>query len=102
MAFSLFNDPAVANFEDPLDAKVVHMDTVCRKQQATEGWFESLQDVPESAITLTIPALFRVPKLIVSVPGSRKAGIVLRTLEEPISTECPVTILRTHQMQLFI
>jgi glucosamine-6-phosphate deaminase len=30
------------------------------------------------------------------VPGSRKAAIVRRALEEPISTECPATILRTH------
>jgi glucosamine-6-phosphate deaminase len=37
-----------------------------------------------------------VSKLIVSVPGSRKAVIVRRTLEEPIATDCPSTILRTH------
>jgi glucosamine-6-phosphate deaminase len=40
--------------------------------------------------------LLKVPKLIVSVPGRRKAQIVRRTLEEPISTACPATILRTH------
>jgi glucosamine-6-phosphate deaminase len=40
--------------------------------------------------------LLRVPKLIVSVPGSRKAAIVNRTLHESISTACPATILRTH------
>jgi glucosamine-6-phosphate deaminase len=38
----------------------------------------------------------RVPKLIVSVPGERKAAILRRALEEPFSTECPATILRTH------
>jgi glucosamine-6-phosphate deaminase len=91
-----FNDPAAANFEDPLDVKVVQLDTVCRKQQAAEGWFESFEDVPKAAITITIPALLRVPKLIVSVPGTRKAEIMRRALEEPISTECPATILRTH------
>ncbi|MHB1699367.1 MAG: glucosamine-6-phosphate deaminase [Acidobacteriaceae bacterium] len=91
-----FNDPDVANFNDPVDAKVVYLDTVCRQQQAAEGWFSSLEQVPESAITLTIPTLFRVPKLIVSVPGSRKATIVRRTLNEPVSTHCPATLLRTH------
>jgi glucosamine-6-phosphate deaminase len=91
-----FNDPAVANFEDPLDVKVVQLDTVCRKQQAAEGWFQSLEEVPDAAITITVPALLRVPKLIVSVPGKRKAEIMRRTLEEPISTACPATILRTH------
>jgi glucosamine-6-phosphate deaminase len=91
-----FNDPALADFSDPLDVKVVHLDSMCRQQQAAEGWFNTPEDVPEYAITLTIPTLLRVPKLIVSVPGSRKAKIMRRTLEEAISTACPATILRTH------
>jgi glucosamine-6-phosphate deaminase len=91
-----FNDPGVADFNDPLDVKIVHLDSMCREQQAAEGWFGSIDDVPESAITITIPALLRVPRLIVSVPGSRKAAIVRRSLTESISTDCPATILRTH------
>ncbi len=91
-----FNDPEVADFNDPLDVKVVHLNRVCREQQVAEGWFASTDDVPESAITITIPALLRVPRLIVSVPGSRKAGIVRRSLTESISTDCPATILRAH------
>lgn len=91
-----FNDPGVADFNDPVDMKVVHLDTMCRQQQAAEGWFQTFQDVPEQAMTLTIPALFRAPKLIVSVPGPRKANIIRRTLEDPITTNCPATLLRTH------
>jgi glucosamine-6-phosphate deaminase len=91
-----FNDPEEADFNDPLDMKIVHLDIVCRQQQAAEGWFKTFEDVPERAITLTIPALFRVPKLIAIVPGPRKAKIIRRTLEETISTDCPATILRTH------
>jgi glucosamine-6-phosphate deaminase len=98
-----FNDPPVADFSDPTDAKVVHLDAVCRQQQVAEGWFPNSDDVPESAITLTIPTLLRVPKLVVSVPGRRKATIVRRALEEPISTECPATVLRTHpDVMLFL
>jgi glucosamine-6-phosphate deaminase len=91
-----FNDPAEANFDDPEAMKVVTLDAACRRQQLAEGWFVTFEDVPEQALTLTIPALFQVPKLIVSVPGRRKAEIVRRTLEDPISTACPATILRTH------
>ncbi|MGC2502729.1 MAG: glucosamine-6-phosphate deaminase, partial [Silvibacterium sp.] len=43
-----------------------------------------------------IPALLKVPKLIVSIQGRRKARSVRRTLEEQISTACPATILRVH------
>jgi glucosamine-6-phosphate deaminase len=91
-----FNDPAEADFHDPKAMKVVTLDDLCRQQQVAEGWFSSREDVPKRALTLTIPALMRVPKLVVSVPGIRKAAIVRRTLEEPISTRCPSTILRTH------
>lgn len=91
-----FNDPHVADFTDPLDMKVVRLDTPCREQQVAEGWFENVEEVPEFAMTLTIPTLFRVPKLIATVPGTRKAAIVRRALTELISANCPATILRTH------
>lgn len=91
-----FNDPLEADFNDPRDIKIVSLDEQCRQQQVNEGWFGSLQEVPERAISLTIPALLRVPRLTASVPGERKAQIVRRTLTEEISTRCPATILRTH------
>jgi glucosamine-6-phosphate deaminase len=91
-----FNDPAEADFNDPLAMKVVRLDQACRQQQAAEGWFASWEEVPERALTLTIPTLFRIPKLIVSVPGSRKAQAIRRTLHDPIATDCPSTLLRTH------
>jgi glucosamine-6-phosphate deaminase len=91
-----FNDPPVANFKDPKDMKIVELDAECRQQQLAEGWFKSLDDIPRRALTLTIPALFRVPRLIASVPGPRKAHSVYRSLTEPISTACPATLLRTH------
>ena len=91
-----FNDPGVADFNDPLKVKVVALDTVSRQQQVAEGWFQTLPETPEKAITVTMPALYRVPRLIVSVPGKRKAKIMRRTVEEVISTNCPSTILRTH------
>ena len=91
-----FNDPPIADFKDPVDVKIVELDAACRQQQTAEGWFTSVEQVPQYAITLTIPALLRVPRLIVSVPGKRKAQIVRRAFTESISTACPATILRTH------
>lgn len=91
-----FNEPSEADFHDPLEMKIVTLDRTCRQQQAAEGWFPTWQEAPERALTLTIPRVFRVPKLIASVPGPRKAEIVRRTVHEPISTACPSTLLRTH------
>lgn len=91
-----FNDPEEADFCDPEPIKVVTLEDACRQQQVSEGWFNNREEVPKQALTLTIPTLFRVPKLIVSVPGASKAEAVRRTLEEPIATNCPSTLLRDH------
>jgi glucosamine-6-phosphate deaminase len=91
-----FNDPPEANFKDPEDVKVVLLDQACRQQQVNEGWFPSLREVPANAITMTIPALLRIPELVLSVPGERKRSILQRTLTESIRTACPATVLRTH------
>ena len=89
-------EPAEADFHDPLEMKVVILDLMCRQQQAAEGWFPSWEQAPERALTLTIPTVFRVPKLIASVPGPRKAKVIRATVHDPISTACPSTLLRTH------
>jgi glucosamine-6-phosphate deaminase len=91
-----FNDPPVADFHDPLRMKVVELDEACKQQQFAEGWFDRLEDVAGRAVSLTIPTLMRVPRLIASVPGPRKAHIVSRSLTEPITPACPATLLRTH------
>lgn len=91
-----FNDPGEADFEDPKDVKIVELEEVSRRQQLEERWFNTLAEVPKCAITLTMPAILRVPHLLVTAPGWRKAEIVRRTVEETISTDCPATILRTH------
>ena len=91
-----FNDPDEADFDDPEPMKIVTLDRACREQQLAEGWFPSFDQVPQRALTLTIPTLLKVPKLVASVPGKRKAAIVRRTLRDPVSVQCPATILRTH------
>jgi glucosamine-6-phosphate deaminase len=89
-----FNDPPVADFDDPLDVKVVELDEACRRQQVGEGHFPDIPAVPTHAITVTIPALLRASTVLAIVPETRKAERVRRALEGPISTECPATILR--------
>jgi glucosamine-6-phosphate deaminase len=89
-----FNDPPVAHFDDPLDVKEVEMDMACRRQQVGEGHFPTVNDVPRTAITLTIPALLRARRIIGVVPHERKAAAVRDALLGPIGTHCPASILR--------
>lgn len=91
-----FNDPPVADFADPRAIKVVELDESCRQQQVNDGCFPVLDAVPRQAITLTVPTLLKARALFCVVPGSRKAAAVRATLQGPISTACPASILRTH------
>ena len=92
-----FNDPGVADFNDPVLIKKVALDDKCRNQQVHDGCFETLEDVPEYALTLTVPALFRADKLICVVPAPTKADAVRATVCGPITEACPATILRRHK-----
>lgn len=91
-----FNDPPVADFADPLPVKLVDLDDICRRQQVNDGCFDSLEEVPQQALTLTIPVLLSAQWLFCMVPGVSKRGAVTRTLHESVSTACPSTILRGH------
>lgn len=92
-----FNDPPVADFNDPQLVKIVELDLLCRQQQVHDGCFPNLDAVPKQAVTLTIPALMSGDCLICTVPGQRKGAAVRRMISGNISTECPATILRTHK-----
>jgi glucosamine-6-phosphate deaminase len=91
-----FNDPPVADFNDPLWVKDVELDEACRKQQMGEGWFPTMDDVPRKAVTLTVTAIMNCRTISCVVPGERKAKAVYDTLNAAISEVCPATILRNH------
>ena len=91
-----FNDPPVADFNDPQTIKVVELDDACRQQQVNDGCFPDFDSVPTHALSLTCPALMSGKHLIITVPGKLKANAVRETLTGPITTTCPASILRTH------
>jgi glucosamine-6-phosphate deaminase len=89
-----FNDPPVADFDDPADVKIVALEPASRRQQVAEGHFATIDDVPTHAITVTIPALVRARRLLAIVPETRKAVPVRDALTGPIATSCPASYLR--------
>lgn len=91
-----FNDPWVAEFQDPEAVKVVQLDEMCRNQQVNDGCFPSIDDVPTHAITLTIPSLMAAKHMFCVVPAATKAEAVKNTVHGPITQDCPASILRTH------
>jgi 6-phosphogluconolactonase/glucosamine-6-phosphate isomerase/deaminase len=92
-----FNDPPVADFDDPEMVKAVELDEASRQQQVNDGLFPSIEEVPTHALTLTIPTLMSGRHLFCMVPGATKREAVRCALRGPVTTECPASVLRTHQ-----
>jgi glucosamine-6-phosphate deaminase len=90
-----FNDPP-ADFEADEAYIVVDLDEACRRQQVSEGWFPSLDAVPRQAISMTIQQIMRSRQIICTVPDQRKAGAVQRSLEDPVTPDCPASVLQLH------
>jgi len=91
-----FNDPPVADFNDPKVVKAVKLDEICRQQQVNDGCFASIDKVPTHAMTLTVPTLVKAPYLFCIVPAKTKANAVYETLNGSIDEHCPASVLRTH------
>ncbi len=91
-----FNDPP-ADFETDSPYIVVDLDEACRQQQAGEGWFPSLEDVPKQAISMSVKQILKSSCIICSVPDERKAAAVKGAVEGDIDANCPSSILQTHE-----
>jgi glucosamine-6-phosphate deaminase len=91
-----FNDPHVADFDDPYPVKPVEIDDMSRHQQVRDGAFPDFEAVPRLAMTVTMSAILASRAISVVVPGPHKAAAVARTLDGPIETACPASALRRH------
>ncbi len=90
-------DPPVADFNDSATVKLVTLDKACRLQQVRDGCFPSLDKVPKTALTLTVPFLMSAAHVVCTVPGASKALAVENSLKGPVSEKCPASILRLHR-----
>ena len=90
-----FNDPP-ADFVTQEPYIVVSLDAACRQQQIGEGWFASLQDVPQQAISMSIQQIMKSDAIVCLVPDARKASAVQKTVEGPLTALVPASILQQH------
>ena len=90
-----FNDPP-ADFETEYPYLIVELDEACRQQQVNEGWFATIEEVPEQAISMSIRQILKSSEILVIVGGARKAHAVQACLEGAVSPLAPASILQTH------
>ena len=90
-----FNDPP-ADFDTREAYLVVTLDEACRRQQAGEGWFASIDEVPTRAISMSVNQILASRRSLCIVPDRRKAEAVANTVNGPVSPRVPASILQTH------
>jgi glucosamine-6-phosphate deaminase len=90
-----FNDPP-ADFETEQPYIVVDLDEKCRKQQVGEGWFNSFDEVPKQAVSMSIRQIMKSRAVICACPDKRKAEAVKACMEGPVSPYAPASILQEH------
>ena len=90
-----FNDPP-ADFETTVPYIEVELDQACRQQQFNEGWFPSVEEVPEKAISMSFNHILKSTTIICTVPGERKAEAVRRTIDNGVHPDVPASALKSH------
>ena len=97
-----FNDPP-ADFEVADPYIVVELDEACRRQQLGEGWFESLEDVPRRATSMSIRQIMSSKVIVCTVPDRRKAEAVRDCFTGEVTPLHPASVLRQHaDAQVFL
>ncbi len=90
-----FNDPP-ADFEVEDPYIVVTLDEDCRRQQLNEGWFNTLEEVPEKAISMSVKQILKSKAIVCSVPDTRKAKAVKAVIEGPVTSKVPSSVMQQH------
>jgi glucosamine-6-phosphate deaminase len=90
-----FNDPP-ADFETTEPYILVNLDEACRRQQVGEGWFTRLEDVPTTAISMSIRQMMKADEMLVIVPDARKAIAVKASVQGDVTALVPASIIQTH------
>ena len=90
-----FNDPP-ANFDTEDCYIIVNLNDTCKKQQVGEGWFETVDDVPKQAVSMSVKQIMKCKNIISCVPYPVKAQAIHDTLANALTNEVPATMLKEH------
>ena len=65
-------------------------------------FFNSLDEVPTSAISMGIGTIMSARRILMIITGKNKADTVVAALKGPVAPQMPASILRMHQNVLVL
>ncbi len=88
-----FNDPP-ADFDATDPYIVVDLERRSKRQQVNEGWFGSIEEVPDKAITMSIHEILSSRVIVCACPDQRKAKAVASCIFDDITPASPCSSIR--------
>src|SRR6056297_3011273 len=83
-----FNEPAIG-----LNSKTHLVNLSEETIQANSHYFNNIQEIPKQAITMGIGTIMKAKKIVLLASGRKKSHAIEKTINGPVSTEVPATIL---------
>lgn len=86
-----FNEPGAS-----FDSKTIVVDLAQETLDANVRFFDSMDDVPKTAITMGIGSIMEAKKIILVATGANKAEAIYNTVNGLITKDVPASVLQTH------
>ncbi|NND99314.1 MAG: glucosamine-6-phosphate deaminase [Pirellulaceae bacterium] len=86
-----FNEPG-----SPRDSRTRQVDLTERTVQSNARFFDSIDDVPRTAITMGIGTILEAKRIVLLAIGESKAAAVRLAVEGKIDADHPASFLQTH------
>ncbi len=86
-----FNEPG-----SPLDGNTQKVALTQSTIDANARFFEHEEDVPRYAYSMGIGSIMKSKKILLLAFGEDKADAIKATVEGPVSTDCPASVLQNH------
>ena len=65
-------------------------------REANARFFDSIDEVPGQAITMGLGSIMQAKRIILMASGQAKAEAILATVEGPVTTQVPASLLQLH------
>ncbi|ODA41253.1 glucosamine-6-phosphate deaminase [Desulfosporosinus sp. BG] len=86
-------------FNEPSHNMEIHthvVDLTAATIQANRRFFPDSEAVPRQAVTMGVGSIMQAQKILLLVSGESKRDILTKTINGPVSTEVPSSILQLH------
>ncbi|HHT55646.1 MAG TPA: glucosamine-6-phosphate deaminase [Acholeplasma sp.] len=87
-----FNEPG-----SKFDSNTIIVELAQETRDANVRFFDNMDEVPTTAITMGIGSILKAKKIILVATGDSKAEAIKNTIEGPITTDVPASILQAHE-----